>query len=138
MPSAAGKHKGTTRSLHRPERDDPRFGPRALRSQTAQCGGGREDDDPDRHHRAVPDGVGQTSAEGEQGSQRQQIGIDGPLHSRIRKTQLVLNIRGCYRHDRLIDERHGDGEDHGGKHHVPGTCAGRATGGHGGSLLAGL
>ena len=38
--------------------------------------------DPEHHHLAVPDGVGQTAAEGEQGRQRQQVGVDGPLHSR--------------------------------------------------------
>ena len=53
----------------------------------------------------------------------------------VGETQLLLNIRGRYRHDGLIDERHGDGEDHGGQDQVPGPPVGAHVGGHDGSSV---
>ena len=37
---------------------------------------------PSDDHLAVPDGVGQPAAEREEGRQRQQVGVDRPLHAR--------------------------------------------------------
>ena len=74
-----------------------------------------EDDHPEHDHPAVPGDVGQAAAEGEQRRQRQQVGVDRPLHAAGRQAQVMLDRRRGDRDDRLVDERHGDREDHRGQ-----------------------
>jgi hypothetical protein len=64
---------------------------------------------------AVPGDVGQAAAEGEQGRQRQQVGVDRPLHAAGRQAQVTLDRGRCDRDDRLVDKGHRDREDHRGQ-----------------------
>ena len=84
----------------------------ALGSEPAHGGGHGEDDDADHDHLLVPDGVGQTAAEGEERGQREQIGVDRPLHPGAGETELLLDLGYGDGDDGLIDEGHRDGEDH--------------------------
>ncbi len=80
--------------------------------------------------RRWPDGVGQPAAEGEQRRQRQQVGVDRPLHAGAGEAELLLDLRRRDRHDRLVDEGHRDGEDHRRQDQVPRLPAGRGNGRH--------
>jgi phosphomannomutase len=66
-----------------------------------------------------PHRVGHPLTEREQGSQRQQIGVDRPLHSGTRQPDFPLDLRHRDRHDRLVDERHRHREDHRRQNEVP-------------------
>ncbi len=96
-----------------------------LRGQSAQRRGDGEDDHAERDHATVPDGVRQAPAEGEQRRQRQQVGVDRPLHAGARQAELLLHFGRRDRDDRLIDERHRDGEDHRRENQVAGPLARR-------------
>src|SRR5664280_244608 len=60
----------------------------------------------------VPDRVRQPAAEREQRGEREQVGVDRPLHAGAREVKLLLNFGRGDRHDRLVDERHRHGKDH--------------------------
>ena len=60
-----------------------------------------------------PTRVGQPAAEGEEGGQRQQVGVDRPLHPGAAQAELLLDLGHGDGDDGLIDEGHRDGEDHG-------------------------
>jgi hypothetical protein len=51
-------------------------------------------------------------AEGEQRREREQVAVDHPLHAGRREAEVFLKVRDRDRDDRLVDERHRDGEDH--------------------------
>ena len=70
----------------------------------------------------MPDRVGQPAAEREQRGQREQVGVDRPLHAGAREAEFRLDLRCRDRHDRLVDERHRHGEDHGGEHQSTTFC----------------
>ena len=55
----------------------------------------------------------------EERGQRQQVGIDRPLHTRTREPELSLDLGSRDGDDRLVDERHRNGENHGGEDQVP-------------------
>ena len=74
------EHDRPAGPLDGPEGDDPGLGGGALGGQTAHGRGGGEHDHAEHHHPAVSDGVGQPATEGEEGGQRQEIGVDRPLH----------------------------------------------------------
>jgi hypothetical protein len=112
MAIAAGKHDRPARALQRAERDQPCFGDRSLWRQAAQRRGAREDDHAEDDHLAVPGRVREPAAEGEQRGQRQQVGIDRPLHAAAAQPELVLDGGRRDRHDGLVDEGHCDCEDH--------------------------
>ena len=60
----------------------------------------------------MPDCVRQAAPEGEQSGQRQQVGVDRPLHAGAGEPELPLDLWDGDRHDRLVDEGHRDGKDH--------------------------
>jgi hypothetical protein len=93
---------------------------------------GREDDHPEHHHPAVPGDVGQATAEREQRCQRQQVGVDRPLHAAGRQAQVVLDGGRGDRNDGLVDEGHRDREDHRGQDQAlrPGAGPGTTEGAH--------
>jgi len=95
----------------------------AARRGAAQRRRAREDDHPEHHHPAVPGDVGQPAAEGEQGRQRQQVGVDRPLHAAGGQDQIMLDRRRGDRDDGLVDEGHGDGEDHRRQDQAPRSAA---------------
>ena len=95
-----------------PEGHDPRLGCPPGGRQAAHGRGPGEDDDAEHHHLLVTDRVGQPAPEGEERGQRQQIGVDRPLHARAREPELSLDLGRRDGDDRLVDERHRDGEDH--------------------------
>jgi hypothetical protein len=107
-----GEHDRAARALDHAEGDDPRLGEAALGREPAHRGGGGEDDDAERDHLAVPDGVREASAEREQRREREQVGVDRPLHAGARQRELLAHVRRGDRDDRLVDERHRHREDH--------------------------
>jgi hypothetical protein len=115
------EHDRPARSLDHAERHDPGLRKASFGGEPAQRGRGGEHDDAERDHPAVTDGVGESPAEREQGSQRQQVGVDSPLHAGVREAELLLHFGRGDRHDRLIDEGHRDGEDHRRENQVPGS-----------------
>ena len=121
-----GEHDGPAGTLDDAERHDPRFGDRTFGRQTAEGGRRSEDDDAQGHHLAVAHGVGQAATEGEERREREQVAVDRPLHAGIGETEFLLDLRYRDRHDRLVDEGHGDGEDHRGQHEIPGAVSGGA------------
>jgi hypothetical protein len=60
----------------------------------------------------MTDRVREPATERKQRGQRQQVGVDRPLHAGVRQNEFLLNLGRRDRHDRLIIERHRDGEDH--------------------------
>ena len=85
-----GGRPGDRRGHHGPpgrSRSTPR--PGCLRGQPAQGRGAGEDHDAEHRHPAVPDGVGQPAAEGEEGGQGEQVGVDRPLDPGGGETQLL-------------------------------------------------
>ena len=87
----------------------------ALGGEPAQRRRAREHDHAERDHLPVADRVGEPAAEGEQGRQRKQVGVDRPLDAGRAQAQFLLDLRHGDRHDRLVDERHRDREDHAGQ-----------------------
>ena len=114
------EHDRPTRSLDHAERHDPGLRKASFGGEPAQRRSGGEHDDAERDHPAVTDGVGESPAEREQCSQRQQVGVDSPLHAGVREAELLLHFGRGDRHDRLIDEGHRDREDHRREDQVPG------------------
>ena len=47
--------------------------------------------------------------------ERNEVAVDHPLHARRGQVELALNVGHRDRHDRLVDEGHGDREDHRGQ-----------------------
>jgi hypothetical protein len=105
-------HDRATEALQRAERHQPCFGRAAFRREPAHRRCDREDDDTERDHFPVADGVAQAPAEREERRQRQQIGVDRPLHAGAGQTEFVLHFGRGDGHDGLVDERHRHGEDH--------------------------
>ncbi len=105
-------HDRAACALKDPEEDQPRLGQAALGRGPAQRRRHGEQHDAEHDHLAVPDGVGEPAAEGEQRRQREQVGIDAPLHPGATEAELVLDVGRRDRDDRLVDERHRDREDH--------------------------
>ncbi len=103
----------------------PPFGVRPHRAEAAG-----EHEDPHGDHGAVADGVGQPAAEGEEGGQRHQVGVDGPLDTGARQPEMSLDLGSGDGHDGLVDERHRDGEDHRRQDQVPRPATGGAGDGH--------
>jgi hypothetical protein len=56
--------------------------------------------------------VREPPTEGEQRRQREQVRVDDPLRAGGRQAEVLLELGHCERDDRLVDERHRDGEDH--------------------------
>ena len=75
--------------------------------------------DAERHHLAVPDRVREATTEGEERGEREQVSVHRPLDTGARETELLLYLWDRDRHDRLVDEGHGDGEDHRREDEVP-------------------
>ena len=106
------EHQRGARALDDAEEDQPRFGDRPLRRQPAARRGDREHEHADHHHAPAAEHVAEPAPEGEQRRQRQQVAVDHPLRPGPRDRQLALELRDRDRHDRLVDERHRDGEHH--------------------------
>jgi len=101
--------------MQRAERHQPRLRRAAARRGAAQRRRAREDDHPEHHHLAMPPRVGQAAAEGEEGGQRQQVGVDRPLHAAGGQAQVMLDRGRGDRDDGLVDKGHRDREDHRGQ-----------------------
>jgi hypothetical protein len=115
MAMAAGNMIAPAEALQRAERHQPRLRGAATRRGAAQRRRAREDDHPEHDHLAMPACVGQPAAEGEEGGQRQQVGVDRPLHAAGRQAEVTLDRRRGDRDDRLVDKGHRDREDHRGQ-----------------------
>ena len=112
------EHEGAAGTLHGAEADDPGLGVGPLRREAAHGGGPDEDDHTDHAHLGVAEDVREPAAQGEQRGQSDQVRVHDPLDPGRRQAQLALDVRHRDGDDRLIDERHGDREDHCGEHRV--------------------
>ena len=124
------KHDRPAQALDRAERHDPGLGDAAAWRQAAQRRRAGEDDHPEHDHLAVPGRVRQAAAEGEEGGQRQQVGVDRPLHAAARQAQVVLDRGRGDRDDGLVDEGHRDREDHRRQDQAPRPAARSAADAH--------
>ena len=86
--------------------------------EPARGRGDREAGHADQHHPPAPEHVAELAAEREQRRQREQVAVDHPLRAGGRQRQLALDLRDRDRDDRLVDERHRDGEHHRCEHEV--------------------
>ena len=82
----------------------------------------REAGHADQHHPLAPEHVAELAAEREQRRQREQVAVDHPLRAGRGQRQLLLDLRDRDRDDRLVDERHRDGEHHRRQHEVLVRC----------------
>ena len=118
MARAAGNIERAAGTLEDAEADDPTLCRRSRRCQAAHSRRDDEDDDADHTHLGVPEDVGESPAEREQRREGDQITVDHPLDARRAEAELALDARDGDGDDRLVDERHGDREDHRGEHPV--------------------
>ncbi len=111
-------HERGAGALHDTERDDPDLGDVAGRRQPVQGRRAGEDHDAEDQHLAVAEDIGEPAAEREQRRKGDEVTVDHPLQAGRRERELLLDLGGGDRHDRLIDERHRDREDHRHEHQV--------------------
>ena len=130
--SAAGNSSAAPRPWVARKTIEPGLGVVPVGYAAAQRGGDDEDQGADH---ARSDGGPTESASrppsGEERGQGQQIGVDHPLHAGGGKAEFGDDVRRRDRHDRLVDERHRDGEHHRGQRQ---RLGGRASG-TGGTLV---
>jgi hypothetical protein len=101
-----GEHDRPAGSLNDAKGYDPGLGEAALGGKTARCGGASEEDDAERDHLAVANGVGQAAAVGEERGERE-CGIAWRIDLVVSRYVEVLRRAALEDHDRHYPQASG-------------------------------
>ena len=77
-----------------------------LGARSAQRGRDRKPGDADQKHATATEAITERSAEQDEGGERQQVSVDGPLQAPDRCTEVVADVRQRDVDDRSVEQRH--------------------------------